>query len=332
MLYHNRAALLLALTPILACRMLYISGEQADSSANGPSSDTLGLTSNDSLTGAGSSIYTTSLESGGTLMVDETGVSATTGSKETTASNDTSTSGATSGVAGDETSSSSGPDDLGCNNNGVLDKGEECDDGEKYNSNTANAFCTKKCRRNGLLVFVTSKSDFNGRIEYEGIPWGVPAAKIHCSEMAKKIPELEDMTLDPTFFPWIGTAAYSPAQSFDRNCDKPYFLPRADGSPRILVANDFEDIITPKSKWDIYLRKPISLTESGESIPFTASVLTGVLPNGEAAAGGDCSGFTSTGGNIRKGSAAFNIIWWTDYFNGPCNIKGHLYCFEQCPP
>lgn len=357
----TRAALLIALAPNLACPMIHIAGEQAESASSTTSGASTTTTS--SISTALSTSGSTSGAEGGDFSSSSTGHEGL----ETTTTSAASTTHTTTGDPPPKCPEidpalaevEGGPckdEDLvmdgevlqnseNCDNDCTVPEcgdsvfnpkaGEVCDDGRALNDQDG-SFCTKKCKERGLLAFVTSKGDFTGKIEKEGYEPGVLAADAYCAEAASSIPEVA-ATANSLVLSWLSAekdgVTTSPKSRF-QPCSESYFLPRADGSnERLIIAKDFTNLTTPAPPLFIALKNPISTTEFGDFVGKHTISITGTNGDGNRDISGDCEGYTSEEGVVAHGRPSDVWLSWSnsiEYWS--CTTPSHLYCFEQCPP
>lgn len=362
---HTRTALLLALTPILGCRMLYITGEQGESSTTGTSITPPILTTLDTSstkeTSTGTS-FEPSSTSAATTPAEETehtnsttGVaisetykpesdtSATTYQSTSTTENASTLSTEDTNPSSDEDSTTSPESHCG---DLIIENKEECDDGP-YNAtpgpNSA-PFCTNECTRHGRYVFITSKGDFAGNLANNSsdIFAGAIAADNHCTEVAKNIPGVDP---DTKFVAWISTQFgpfwISPSIRLG-SCSHPYYLPKLPNSTlNTRVAWNFNNLTKPNNPKDMpptYLSNQIDIDENAQLTAKDAIVLTATTALGKLNISGSkttCSNWTSADQSkkVGAGNNSKTTEEWTnstdDHF---CSEKKyHLYCFEKCP-
>jgi hypothetical protein len=356
----TRAALLIALAPNLACPMIHIAGEQAESASSTTSGASTTTTSSTST--ALSTSGSTSGAEGGNSGTSSTSSSSSTGHQDDNAttislastSDDTSTS---TGEQSTSDGSKCGPDDEchegpGCDlttcklfcGDGIINgppSSEQCDDGisNGAGSISAPAFCTKTCARSGRYAFITSKNNFTGKLaelDQDNPRSGIDAADAYCSEAAKAIPDVGE---NPQFIAWLSVwnddVSHSPSTRLN-NCTRPYFLRKPDDADaktkRLLIAWDYQDLTTINLLSSNYLRNSIFLTEHGVKV-FNESVLTATLENGMPdKSSGNCSLWTSEADQTTTGQHNLKDSRWTNKQKSPCSTPAHLYCFEQCPP
>lgn len=369
---HTRAALLLALAPTLACRMLYITGEQGEGSTSGtsggppitPSTMTLAESSSEptpSTAGLETGVASSMTGTNTSTTEPEITVTGSSGPPDSTiadpsaSESDATTTAPDGPICGDghqdpgEECDGTSDCDPDCNffcGNGTIEftLGEECDDGE-YNQEHIESvnwpFCTKECKRNGRYVFVTSKGDFTGKLadhDDNNLLTGVEAADAHCTAVAKDLPEI---SADTKFVAWISAWKDNkdltwPAARIGE-CTNPFYLPKPKGaSNRILVAKNYSDLTTndPANIWE-YLINPINRDEHANAVQPSLA-LTATSFDGKPYGLSNCFHWTSADPEKLVGAGTSNstkAAWTADNQLHSCSESiYHLYCFEQCPP
>lgn len=101
---------------------------------------------------------------------------------------------------------------------------------------------------------------------------------------------------------------------------------RVDGKP---FANTVADMLANR------IFNPLRISETGADVTAgefpevpAVTVYTGTLSSGQVAAGFNCSNFTDTSGNARRGAAAGGPEAWTARQNSNCSSARRLYCFQ----
>jgi cysteine-rich repeat protein len=209
-----------------------------------------------------------------------------------------------------------------CGNNGKLDQGEECDDG---NMNMADT-CDNSCKRLRYIVFVTSakyKADFDGVIE----------ADKACNALAT----MAKLSGAGNYKAWLSTKV--DGENPDKrlfHSSKPYIL-----TNNVKVADNWTDLVdgTP-------LAQQINLTEAkaapvpGNPNPANCAandapemlVWTNTTPTGTPV-GADCSNWTYVMNDQEGGVGMLNHkTMWTDACPRTCDKQARFYCFEQPVP
>lgn len=217
-----------------------------------------------------------------------------------------------------------------------LDIGEECDNGTE-NTDSADGFCTKKCVKNGLHVFITS-------FPISSNLGGIQGAHNKCKEEAKSF----DPAHSEMYMAWISKikdqSEFYPAKDFS-NCNRPYFRP--DGITRI--AYSFVDLQTNGPI------NPINVTKDGIAL-IEPLVWTRTNGAGEPIAAEDSWEYPWGIKTLIKSSDCFDWAYapeldpvgevsaafvgqgsqsgqgnWTQHQKLWCSLTAHLYCFEQAP-
>lgn len=119
------------------------------------------------------------------------------------------------------------------------------------------------------------------------------------------------------FVSWV-SAAGARVQDLLVKGSKPYVRP--DG---MIVANDWASLTSAP------LQHTITLTEDGEAVGGDDFAWTGTNTSGSSSSN-TCNDWTSADSMIvgQKGVPS-KTDNWTDDDKHPCNVSGHIYCFEQ---
>lgn len=224
--------------------------------------------------------------------------------------------------------------------NGIIDPGEECDDGCGGDGCTdpEDRFdgCDHQCKYENI-VFVTSQK-FTGNLKdesnlLEGLDSGdagIESADLICQQLA----ENAGLYDDNYYKAWLADNDSSPNNRFFKNYANRSYIQR-DGSR---IADNWEDIVDGDP-----LSSPIFIYESGEKIKYpedTDYVWTNVNVSGQVnEVDQNCSSWESTSGTSNTiGNNFFQDLGWTDYnhnINPPenvsCNQKLYIYCFADYP-
>lgn len=120
---------------------------------------------------------------------------------------------------------------------------------------------------------------------------------------------------------WVGWLSDSTEDARDRITPGDFRL--VDGT---VVAGSLAELLGGT------LRVPIGLSAAGDEVAartWTATQADGTLERG----GGTCGDWTnaSAGDDSQGGRSTETNTLWTDEYLDPCNVEGHLYCFEVDP-
>ena len=204
-----------------------------------------------------------------------------------------------------------------CNNDGTVDEGEECDDGNTEEGDGCAADCTYESR----IAFVTSSL-------HDGNLGGLAGADTICNDLATAA------GLPGTYMAWLSTTETDgyPAARFVQS-SVPYTL--VDGT---VIADDWADLT------DGLLTNPLTMTETGGAMPTGTgceAVLTGTdsqgnlydrVVNGEQEGPYTCDDYTATTGDAMWGDPASTVdSQWSNGCSSTagCDDTGSLYCFQQ---
>lgn len=271
------------------------SGESSSSSSesNNPTSDAAPTTGNVESS-------TTALPPGTTTGDVEPPTSTSTTSTSTTSSSTTSGSTSSTGTTGDPV----------CNN-GVVEAGESCDDGNDVEGDG----CKNDCTKDALFVFIskdTLAADF-GALEL---------ADAFCTQAAAK-----GIVPPATYIAWISNSDQSVLSRMNDNPLLPYVRP--DLAPIAQNLGDLLDIGTD-------LTAAIELDEFGELLPGGLDCRSGAVAWTGTTAGGqptaqNCLDWTSTQDDIMATAGQAHAVngSWSAACLAPCNQAIHIYCFEQ---
>lgn len=351
---HNYIRNILAATLIStpACRMLYITADQEDTSTglslstttSPQTTPTTSTSGSETIGGSNTTISIASAISSITSSGEHPATSSSTTSASTSGmeDGDMSTTGTTevtgSGTSGDLGGSGDKPPECG---NGEVELGEECDDGPLNDFLDIGLFCKIDCTRLGRIVFVTQSSEFTGKlaeINPDDPLSGVKAADDYCNAVAKG---LDEVGQGVKFLAWIsawdgGKELASPNMRFQK-CAAPYYSPKiAPTNFRILVASDYKDLASLEG-FD-YLSGPISISETGQEV--SGNVLTATRTGGASDKDDGATSCSNWSDDSKKG-VAYGITGTKSYMwterrigdpLGSCDQSYRLYCFEQCPP
>ena len=186
--------------------------------------------------------------------------------------------------------------------NGVVEDGEECDDGNPIPDDGCDNGCVATRRR----VFVTSTV-------YTGALKGVAGADAECQALAGA----------PMYKAWLSDEESSPSTRFDMAFTGLYVL---SDQNMTVVAHGWQGLTTPP------LMNAINLDESGDPIgrEDLVPVWTNTDFDGASASINNCIGWTSTEGISTIGNAKSTTGEWTNYSSTQlCDAPRRLYCFED---
>lgn len=237
-----------------------------------------------------------------------------------------------------------------------LAAGEQCDISDESINHQKSA-CNIDCTKKGLMVFITSREDITGTIDYTGVwPDGIPDQLTHIDDADMICMELANLAFGPPstdlrwqmnnptlqwlpFKAWISTDTFSPAgkgqiaQKTFSTCGNPFILP--DGTP---IAKSFNDLTTNG------LLHHINIDEKFQPLISFAHVWTGTFSDGSPTHhntndpfNADCHDWTSTKDAGMTGTAqssdnpTLHLNQWTTHITLNCKQPYRLYCFEQCP-
>lgn len=250
----------------------------------------------------------------GTELPSETASSELTGSSETSSSTSENTSDSDSTAASPSSAASSSEDSGSASSAGGFcgdgdldaDAGEECDPLVSPN-------CSDQCMKTFRRVFITSES-------YSGALGGIVGANEKCQTAANA------SNLNGVFHAWLSSTESSPAASFVKSN-----VPYRDLLDHEIAA-DWNGLISEDLKSGIYTTEEMDEPEPGVHPCMPALVVvwsdtkpSGVLTDPAFA----CMDWQTSEGNGRLGAGGYVDVAWSDGCIAPCNIKAHLYCFEQ---
>jgi cysteine-rich repeat protein len=197
---------------------------------------------------------------------------------------------------------------------GVVDEGEECDDGDALAGDGCSHHCAIESEP-PKRVFITSAT-------FTGAMGGLAGADAACQSLA------DAAALSGTYLAWLADGTEAPAFRFER-ADVPYIL--VDGTP---VAESWADLV------DGTLMHAIDLTEAGSPPPIGTHTCgqTAVWSNvttdgGNASAAAHCAGWTDVNA-VQSHSGRYDLTgadWSASCFGGGavCLWTAPIYCFEQ---
>lgn len=249
-------------------------------------------------------------------------------------------------VTGD-TTGLDGSEGLGQCGDGVIDPGEECDDGgesaqcnddcsyascgdSKLNKSSGETCddgnkeggaddCSNKCEINPRLVFVTSET-YNGKLG------GLKGADLKCQTLA------ESGGLPGEYRAWLSADGQSPTTRFANVNINASNVPYQNVNG-VEVATSWEGLLTTGivGKYGIHRGEQI-----GDITDYTGkSVWTNTKEDGtEDKTYTSCNNWSSDsqnqpfGGNGEAGETDYR---WTRNGSSACHVTKHLYCFKQAP-
>jgi cysteine-rich repeat protein len=261
---------------------------------------------------AGSSSAMTVASSGADLTLTSSGEASMGSTSAGPSGDETASSGWTTGSGGTGTSETgiSGADDDApppvCGD-GVIDPGEECDDG---NSDDEDA-CSNDCWA-PRLVFVTAEM-------YPGKLGGIVGADQICMTAAMSA------GLPVNFKAWIsdGSAGSGPRERFDSVGFGGWYK-LTNGKP---LAHGWEGLGSP---W-FFLLRPINVTEYGATVVVkesSAYAWSNTDFAGDSAVSDDCGSWLSMVGMGRVGLFSTTGPNWKTSAEHPCGLMARLYCFQ----
>lgn len=198
--------------------------------------------------------------------------------------------------------------------NGVVECGEECDDGESPDDQTN---CVD-CARNYYYVFVTS-------VDSEQLSQGVDgltAADTLCQTLATNV-------VPGKYRAWLSGAGTDARDRITTaNPDRPFLMP--ESTP---IAMSRTDLL------DGTLLAPLNVTETAETLASGATcvdnlVWTGTHPDGSGDPQYDCMDWQDLHGPSmgRAGAHGATDTAWTSACEIPCTSIARFYCFEFDEP
>lgn len=240
-----------------------------------------------------------------------TGADASSGAASTGAVTDGSTAGSSSATSSSSSTSTGGSTGVSsaCGD-GLVDPGEECDDGGLV----AGDGCSPQCSLEPLLAFVT-KGRINGN------------AGTSADVDAKCQSEATAHGLSGTYYAWLSfDEASSPALRFAVH-ERPYVLP---GPDMPVVAVGLDDLLSGNHEHEINRGPDGVVLPPKEGCSVDSLVWTGTTNDGKVHAS-NCKGFTSAD-MAEKGNAgrfSGNGIGWSAHCVFECNNSLPFYCFQQ---
>ncbi|HEY8377947.1 MAG TPA: DUF1554 domain-containing protein [Nannocystis sp.] len=278
--------------------------------AAGTTSSTGATTATGGTTSAGTTTAADPTTSTGTTTSTSTSTSTGTSTDATTAAATTFSTDptATSGTTEPETTTLETTGGRPFCGDGVVDPGEQCDDGNLVDGDGCDS-----CILKFLHVFVTSAT-------YPGDLGGLEGADKLCNLHAK------NAGLAGAYRAWLATFAGDEPKLRFKPQSVAYRLP----DNKTVVADNFESLL------EVGLGHPIDQTEYGDKLDTNDAecstdhgVWTGLLNNGNSL-GANCSAWTSSAFvNVGNAGHFDQPANWSSACNAPCNRPLRLYCFEQ---
>jgi hypothetical protein len=212
------------------------------------------------------------------------------------------TSGSETSSESESAGSTSVSDDCG---DGLLDPGEECDEGGADEDRCA-ADCTKQAR----VVFLSSTL-------HSGALGGLTAADAICQQLA------DAAELPGVFLAWLSDDTGAPVTRFIEST-VPYVLVNTKTEETWFVADNSEELFSGA------LQRRILIDETGEAAFIPTDTWTNTRPDGTAVGENtSCMNWTAMSGSGVVGDADQLTATWTQNTSTSCSQLFHLYCVEQ---